>query len=105
MTHEIYFQENEDDMANPGRPIDYPLAQQVIESVRKTGALQSAVDAAGVSRDIFLRWAERDQALGLEYARAKRQGIDAMVEETLRISDANPERAPGGAIDSASVPR
>lgn len=83
--------------------IDYQRAREVIERVRKTGALQPAVDELRMSRNTFLGWLEQDQDLADDYARAKRQGIDALVEDTLRIADEPPPLSQFGTVDSGAV--
>ena len=72
-----------------GKAIYTPeLAQRVLESLRVTGSLLRTTKQIGIARETVIGWVTKDiDGFALEYARAKEEGIDALVEDTLEIAD------------------
>lgn len=64
------------------------LAAKVLESLRLTGSLLRTAKEFGISRNTVIKWVEQDRdGFAEQYARAKAEGIDALVEDTLDIAD------------------
>jgi hypothetical protein len=88
-----------------GKEIYTPeLAQRVLESLRVTGSLLRTTKEIGIARETVIKWvvADRD-GFALEYARAKDEGIDALVEDTLDIADGAPALNQFGGVDTGHV--
>ena len=88
-----------------GKAIYTPeLAQRVLESLRVTGSLLRTTKEIGIARETVIGWVTKDiDGFALEYARAKDEGIDALVEDTLEIGDAPPLLNQFGGVDNGSV--
>jgi hypothetical protein len=83
--------------------IDYQRANKVLELVREHGALQRACRELKIARETFIRWTEQDEKLALEYARAKAEGIDKLVEDTIDLADEAPPMTAAGNVDSGAI--
>lgn len=88
-----------------GKAIYTPeLAQRVLESLRVTGSLLRTTTELGIGRNTVINWViDNRDGFADEYARAKAEGIDTLVEDTLNIGDAEPPTLPSGAIDTGAV--
>lgn len=88
-----------------GKAIYTPeLAQRVLESLRMTGSLLRTTRELGIGRNTVINWVIEDKdGFADEYARAKQEGIDVLVEDTLEISDAAPPLTALGATDNGAV--
>lgn len=88
-----------------GKEIYTPeLAAKVLESLRVTGSLLRTTKEIGIARETVIRWVDQDRdGFALAYARAKGEGIDALVEDTLDIGDEPPPTLMNGAIDTGAV--
>jgi len=88
-----------------GKPIYTPeLAERVLTSLRLTGSLLRTTREIGIARETVIGWVVKDiDGFALAYARAKDEGIDALVEDTLDISDAPPPLTGQGSVDSGAV--
>lgn len=82
--------------------IDYERARKALQIVRETGSLNRACKQLALSRNTFIGWIEQDKQLADEYARAKADGIDVLVDETLELADEEPAHTQHG-VDSAAV--
>lgn len=72
-----------------GKEIYTPeLAAKVLERLADTGSLAAVCNELSIGRNTVIRWidANRD-GFADAYARAKDQGIDKLVEDTLTIAD------------------
>ena len=88
-----------------GKAIYTPeLAQRVLESLRVTGSLLRTTRELGIGRNTVINWVmENRDGFADEYARAKEEGIDTLVEDTLEIGDAPPLLNQFGGVDNGSV--
>jgi len=92
-------------MSGMGRKTIYTpeLAEQVLAELRLHGNTTKAAAAVGVDRATVTRWCELIPEFEPLYARAKAEGIDAMVEDTISISDEPPPCTARGNIDTGAV--
>lgn len=79
------------------------LAEQVLAELRKHGNTTQAAAAVGLDRGTITRWCELFPEFEPLYARAKLEGIDALVEDTVRIADEPPPSTAAGSIDTGAV--
>ena len=79
------------------------LAEQVLEQLRTHGSTLKAAKACGISRATVVAWTQTYPEFNEPYARAKAEGIDALVEDTIEISDAPIAPMKSGIIDGALV--
>lgn len=87
-----------------GKSIYTPeLAEAVLTELRMHGSTLKAAEAVGVSRHTIVKWTELFPEFGEQYARAKLEGIDALVEDTIRIGDEPPPSTAAGNIDTGAV--
>lgn len=87
-----------------GKTIYTPeLAQRVLDELRQHGSTLKAAKAVGVARHTVVKWTELFPDFGDQYARAKAEGIDALVEDTIDISDQPPASTDKGTIDLGAV--
>lgn len=88
-----------------GKEIYTPeLAQRVLESLRVTGSLLRTTRELGIGRNTVINWViDNRDGFADEYARAKAEGIDTLVEDTLDIGDAPPLLNQFGGVDNGSV--
>ena len=87
-----------------GRSLYTPeLVEQVLAELRKHGSTLKAAKAVGVERETITRWCEHHPEFEPHYARAKAEGIDALVEATIEISDEPAPSTAFGNIDTGAV--
>lgn len=88
-----------------GRPSLYnpELAEQVLAELRMHGSTTRAAEAVGVDRATITSWCVLFPEFEPLYARAKAEGIDSLVEETLNIADAPPPSTDKGTVDTGAV--
>jgi hypothetical protein len=80
------------------------LAARVLEAVARTGSLRAACREIGIDRGTVMNWVVNDvEGFAQPYARAKEEGIDGLVEETLEIADEKPGLTVTGTVDGGSV--
>ena len=79
------------------------LAEKVLEELRQHGNTTKAAAAVGIDRSTIARWCELIPEFEPLYARAKLEGIDAMVEDTIAISDEPPPSTAQGSVDTGAV--
>lgn len=79
------------------------LAEAVLSQLREHGSTLRAARAVGVDRSTIVRWCETRPEFEQQYARAKLEGIDSLVEDTIEISDDAPPVTPSGHTDSGAV--
>lgn len=64
------------------------LAEKILDRLAATGSLRRVCAELHVSRNSIIPWVvDNTEGFGDAYARAKDQGIDMLVEETLDIAD------------------
>lgn len=87
-----------------GKSIYTPeLAERVLAELREHGSTLKAAKAVGIERHTIVRWTELFPEFNDQYARAKAEGIDALVEDTINISDEPPPSTDKGAVDTGAV--
>lgn len=80
------------------------LAEAVLEELRQHGSTLKAAKAVGVDRSTIVNWVEMfPEEFGQHYARAKAEGIDALVEDTINISDEPPPTLASGGLDHGAI--
>ena len=79
------------------------LAEQVLAELRLHGNTTKAAEAVGIDRSTVVRWCDHHPEFEPLYARAKADGIDAMVEDTIGIADEPPPSTAQGNIDTGAV--
>lgn len=79
------------------------LAERVLAELRKHGSTLKAAKAVGIERETITRWCELFPDFEPHYARAKAEGIDALVEDTINIADEPPPSTDKGAVDTGAV--
>jgi hypothetical protein len=79
------------------------MAEAVLEELRAHGSTLKAAKAVGLDRSTIVKWTESDPDFEQQYARAKLEGIDALVEDTIEISDQSPTPTAQGNIDTGAV--
>jgi hypothetical protein len=62
-----------------------------------------AARAVGIDRSTITSWCELYPDFEQQYARAKAEGIDALVEDTIEIGDEPPPSTAAGNIDTGAV--
>lgn len=92
-------------MQGMGRKAKYTveLAEAALEELRKHGSTTKAAKAIGVDRSTIVSWCELFPEFEPLYARAKAEGIDALVEDTIDIGDEPPPLTAQGSIDTGAV--
>lgn len=87
-----------------GKSIYTPeLAEAVLTELRAHGSTLKAARAVGVDRSTIVKWTELFPEFESQYARAKLEGIDALVEGTIEIADEAPPSTAAGNIDTGAV--
>ena len=79
------------------------LGERVLDELRLHGSTTKAAEAVGVERSTVVRWCEHYPAFEVLYARAKADGIDALVEDTIKIADEPPPSTDKGGVDTGAV--
>lgn len=87
-----------------GKSIYTPeLAEAVLAELRMHGSTLKAARAVGIDRSTIVKWTELFPEFESQYARAKSEGIDALVEDTIEIGDEPPPSTAHGNIDTGAV--
>ncbi len=79
------------------------LAERVLSELRQHGSTLKAARAVGIDRSTIVSWCELFPEFEPLYARAKQEGIDALVEDTIEIGDEPPPSTAAGSIDTGAV--
>ena len=79
------------------------LVERVLEELRQHGSTLKAARACGVDRSTIVSWCELFPEFEPHYARAKQQGIDALIEDTIEIGDEPPPLTGAGMVDNGAV--
>lgn len=67
------------------------ITPQILLDIAGGMAVKDACKKAGISRNALNEWAQKDEALGDAYARAREQQAHALAEEALAIADGRDE--------------
>jgi len=76
---------------------------EVLTQMREGKSLRQASKMAGVARQTFLDWVDKDQELSGQYARARSDMIDKIADDIIKIADEEMIPTGEGKIDSAMV--
>jgi hypothetical protein len=79
------------------------LAERVLADLRRHGSTAKAAKAVGVERETVTRWCVLHPEFEPLYARAKAEGIDALVEDTIEIADEPLPSTDKGGVDTGVV--
>lgn len=79
------------------------LAERVLDELRTHGSTLKAAKACGILRSTVVNWTRMFPEFNDLYARAKAEGIDALVEDTIEISDEPISPMENGAVDNALI--
>jgi len=71
--------------------------------MREGKSLRQASKMAGVARQTFLDWVDKDQELSGQYARARSDMIDKIADDIIKIADEEMIPTGEGKVDSAMV--
>jgi len=71
--------------------------------MREGKSLRQASKMAGVARQTFLDWVDKDQELSGQYARARSDMIDKIADDIMTIADEDLIPTGEGKVDSAMV--
>lgn len=87
-----------------GKSIYTPeLAERVLVELRQHGSTLKAAKAVDISRQTIVKWTELYPEFREQYAHAKAEGIDALVEDTIEIGDEPPPSTAHGSVDTGAV--
>jgi hypothetical protein len=87
----------------PGSQERATLADKVLQGMRSGLSALKACEAAGVHQSTFNDWLNDDEALAVNYARAREYLIERMAQEIMDISDQDVGLAADGKKDWAAV--
>jgi len=87
----------------PGSEDRAVISQMVLEGMRNGLSALKACEAAGVHQSTFNTWLNDDDALAVDYARAREYLIERMAQEIMDISDQDVGLAVDGKKDWAAV--
>jgi len=76
---------------------------EVLTQMREGKSLRQASKMAGVARQTFLDWVDKDQGLSGQYARARSDMIDKIADDIMTIADEDLIPTGEGKVDSAMV--
>ena len=76
---------------------------EVLTQMREGKSLRQASQMAGVARQTFLDWVDKDPELSGQYAQARADMIDCLADEIIEIADEELIPTGDGKIDSAMV--
>jgi len=76
---------------------------EVLTQMREGKSLRQASKMAGVARQTFLDWVDKDQELSGQYARARSDMIDKIADDIMTIADEDLIPTGKGKVDSAMV--
>ena len=76
---------------------------EVLTQMREGKSLRQASQMAGVARQTFLDWVDKDQELAGHYAHARAAMIDKIADDIMTIADEDLIPTGEGKVDSAMV--
>ena len=76
---------------------------EVLTQMREGKSLRQASQMAGVARQTFLDWVDKDQELAGQYAHARAAMIDKIADDIMTIADEELVATGEGRVDSAMV--
>lgn len=76
---------------------------KVLTQMREGKSLRQASQMAGVARQTFLDWVDKDQELSGQYAHARAAMIDKIADDIMTIADEDLIPTGEGKVDSAMV--
>lgn len=76
---------------------------KVLTQMREGKSLRQASQMAGVARQTFLDWVDKDQELAGQYAHARAAMIDKIADDIMTIADEDLIPTGEGKVDSAMV--
>ncbi len=76
---------------------------KVLTQMREGKSLRQASQMAGVARQTFLDWVDKDQELAGHYAHARAAMIDKIADDIMTIADEDLIPTGEGKVDSAMV--
>ena len=77
--------------------------EQILALMHGGFSLTRACKTVNITPAAFLQWAEKDEELDKQYARAREACIEKMADDVLEISDEEPAVDSFGKIDSGDV--
>jgi hypothetical protein len=87
----------------PGSEDRAQISALVLKGMRNGLSALKACEAAGVHQSTFNTWLNDDDALAVDYARAREDLIERMAQEVLELSDSDVGLLPDGKKDWAAV--
>lgn len=75
----------------------------VLAQMREGKSLRQSAEMAGVARQTFLDWVDKDQELAGQYAQARAAMIDKIADDIMTIADEDLIPTGEGKVDSAMV--
>jgi hypothetical protein len=87
----------------PGSENRAQISALVLKGMRNGLSALKACEAAGVHQSTFNTWLNDDDALAVDYARAREDLIERMAQEVLELSDSDVGLLPDGKKDWAAV--
>lgn len=82
----------------------YPeTINSILEMMQSGKSLRNSCDAHGVSSGAFMLWVSEDRNLAEQYKAAREAMIDKIADDTVALSEVDPERGPDGKVDSGWV--
>jgi hypothetical protein len=76
---------------------------KVLAQMREGKSLRQSAESAGVARQTFLDWVDKDEELAGQYAHARAAMIDKIADDILTIADEDLIPTGEGKVDSAMV--
>ena len=76
---------------------------KVLAQMREGKSLRQSAESAGVARQTFLDWVDKDEELAGQYAHARAAMIDKIADEIMTIADEDLIPTGEGKVDTAMV--
>ena len=76
---------------------------KVLAQMREGKSLRQSAESAGVARQTFLDWVDKDEELSGQYAHARAAMIDKIADDIMTIADEDLIPTGEGKVDSAMV--
>ncbi len=76
---------------------------KVLAQMREGKSLRQSAESAGVARQTFLDWVDKDEELAGQYAHARAAMIDKIADDIMTIADEDLIPTGEGKVDSAMV--
>jgi hypothetical protein len=76
---------------------------EVLAQMREGKSLRQSAESAGVARQTFLDWVDKDEELAGQYAHARAAMIDKIADDIMLIADEDLIPTGEGKVDSAMV--